>query len=185
MFWYEKILNKQSDIERISFQYSILKWLEDYSQRKVYNLFSYNKEIGSLRWENRHDSFAYGDICGNKYFLEKKGLLRPHILIREAKKPELISELYYNNKTHTGELELIGGQTVKWMRENSWKNEWEFLDTVSEDKNKKVIASFTSITSFVKSGCIVKIHDLELNNEILSKMILLGMYFIVTAVDDI
>ncbi|MHB9011812.1 MAG: hypothetical protein ACYC49_06230 [Ignavibacteriaceae bacterium] len=59
MFWYEKILNKQSDIERISSEYAILKWLEDYSQRKVYNLVSFNKAIGSLSWGNNHDSIPY------------------------------------------------------------------------------------------------------------------------------
>ena len=184
MFWYEKILNKQSAIERISSEYAILKWLEDYSQRKVYNLVSFNKAIGSLTWENNYDSFAYGDICGNKYYLDKKGLLKPHLLIRDVKKPELVSELYYNKKTHSGELKLIEGQIIKWRRKNSWKNEWEFFNTASEDKNYSMIASFTSITSFVKSGCIVKIHELDFNNEILSKMILLGMYFISTTVDD-
>lgn len=98
MHWYEKILKEQSNMENISVNYASLKWTEDLSLSRCYNLYSYNKIIGSLKWENEIDSFAFGGVCGEKYYLSKKGIFKPHLIIRDAKKPDLNIELSYSKK---------------------------------------------------------------------------------------
>ena len=189
MKWFEKILKEQSDMENISIYYASLKWTEDISHSRSYNLHSYNKIIGSLKWENKKGSFAFGEVCGVKYYISKKGILKPRLIIRDIYKTELNSELPYRKKTSSGELILSNGQIFNWKRNASWKNEWKFYRTEyyeagNYEKAFKILITFTSITSSGKSGCFVKVHDINLGNNILSMMLLLGMYYIATSVDD-
>lgn len=169
-------------METISSKYASLKWAEDYSQKRSYILTSYKKIIGSLTWENNIDSFAYGEVCGRKFYLNKKGIFKKYFLIRDSANPDLAASLILNKKKIT-KLVLPDCTTISWRRKASWKNEWEFFQTREINKRHKTVMSFHSITSFVKSGCFVKVHDISLSDETLAKMFLLGIYFIVNTAE--
>jgi len=182
MFWYEKILNEQSEMETISSRYALLKWSEDYSQKRSYILTSYNKIIGSLNWENSIDSFAYGEVCGKKFYLNKKGFFKKYLLIREAANPDVAATLNLSMKNQN-ELIVSGNERIFWRRKASWKNEWEFFHDSEINERHKTLMSFNAITSFVKSGCFVIVRDISIEDETLAKMLLLGIYFIVNAAE--
>ena len=181
MSWYEKILKGKPGDETASFKMeesANLKWIANTTVNNSYQLIEDNRTIGSLVFPKGIRKFAFGNIYGMKFKIQKHWLYRNRILIEQT---GVINKLYMKiTDFHKSGVIKIDNSSFFWNCFKKLANEWAF----SNERGKKLIV-LKPVTSFYKSGYFVKIRSIETDKRSIAVLLLLGIYNLIITSDEI
>jgi hypothetical protein len=135
-----------------------MTWVE--TGKRTYELQAGSDVVAKMTWPKGFGSPGHGETAEGKVTIERSGLLKPRVVLREDLAPPGEAEAPASQRAPLVTLEVdFGGRgtartrsekTLSWVPGNMWRTQWGFED------GGKTLATFES-DSAMKFGHKVKV----------------------------
>jgi hypothetical protein len=131
--------------------------------KRMYALHAGSDVVATLHWPHGFGSPARAETAEDKVTIERSGLLRPRVLVRDdapaAAAPDGDAPASQRAPRMTLEVDLGGrgvargreGRTLQWSPRNLWRTTWAF------EENGKTLVTFESDSALMTFGHKVKV----------------------------
>jgi hypothetical protein len=100
-----------------------LDWIQPTRLKHAFELRAGNDLVGTLEWTEGLSSSAKAQSDDGSWLVQRHGFLRPRVTVRTAESTE-DAAVFEPSWSGSGDVALKGGQRLRFVPANLWRNEW-------------------------------------------------------------